>query len=62
MDKIAAAVFIFGLGSTAVTMAFQAKYPNAKKWVVELLWWGGIVLILLSGVYLLYSKFDGCEG
>jgi hypothetical protein len=57
MDRVTAAIFVFGLGSTAVTMVFQRKYPDAVKLVVELIWWCGLAAMIISGIYLGYSTF-----
>jgi hypothetical protein len=53
MDRTAIAAIVIGFGATVAAMVMPQKYPNAPKFAIELSWWGGIVLIVVGGLFLL---------
>jgi hypothetical protein len=55
MDSTALASIAIGLGATIAAMVFPSQYPNAPKWLVSAMWWGGIVMILGGFGYLIYG-------
>jgi hypothetical protein len=52
MDRTAIAAIIIGFGATIAAMVFPTRHPNARKWAVNLSWWGGILLVIAGSLVL----------
>jgi hypothetical protein len=53
MDKTAVASIVFGLGVAIAAMVFPSRYPNAPKWAINLIWWGGWGIAAAGFFYLI---------